>query len=81
MLAVNDTEILTQPDFTDLMSTLKPDHEVPAEVTAWWAGEEIPAEALIPALDVGVRIGVEDSRGHDIIDRALARLHEEARRA
>jgi hypothetical protein len=75
-LAVYDTEILTIPEFTDLMNSLDPSHEIPAKVTAWFCGETVTADDLLPALDVGVRIGVTEDGGHTIIDKALGRLHE-----
>ena len=74
-LAVNDTEILTLPEFTDLMNSLEPSHAIPASVNAWFSGETVGADELVPALDVGVRIGVREDHGHAIIDRALGRLH------
>jgi hypothetical protein len=74
-LTVQDAEIITIPEFSDLMNSLDPSHQVPASVTAWFCGVEADADELIPALDVGVRIGVQQEQGHAIIDKALARLH------
>jgi hypothetical protein len=73
-LAVKGTDVLSYPEFSELMRSLDQSHAVPEEITAWWAGEEIPASALLPALDVGLRLSVVGERGHALIDSAITRM-------
>lgn len=72
-LAINGTDILTYPEFSELVDELNDDPTLPAELAAWWHGEPVDASALYAALDVGLRVHATP-RGHQLIDHALARV-------
>jgi hypothetical protein len=72
-LSVAGRDVLSVPEFSELMRHLTP-APLPPAVTACWMGEQVSRDDMIPALDVGLRVRARDDRAHQLIDVALKRM-------
>ncbi len=73
-LAVLGHDLLTYPEFHELMQGLEEDGSSSGIMQAWWAGEQISPSDLHRCLAIECRLQAETRRAQELVDRTLANL-------
>jgi len=75
-LALAGDDLLTYPEFNELLRGLEPDGASSGVLQAWWTGEEIPVEQLHRCFALECRLQAVTPRARELTDRVLRRIEE-----
>ena len=73
-LALAGEDLLTYPEFNELMAGLQPHGPSNGVILAWWSGEPVSPQDLHRTLSVECRLQVRSPEADRILDGVISRI-------